>query len=73
MSATLTMVDVPTIVPIPKVLSHAAVEMDSSLQAMDWAAMVRGSIDTTWCWEKGNERGWGGVWRGRVWKEKGRG
>lgn len=73
MSATLTMVDVPTIAPIPKVLSHAAVEMDSSLQAMDWAAMVRGSIDTTWCWEKGNEKRVGWSLEGRVWKEKGRG
>ena len=40
MNATLTMVGVPRIVPTLKALSRAAVEVDSSLQAMDWTVMV---------------------------------
>ena len=40
MNAALTMVGVPRIVPTLKALSCAAVEVDSSLQAMDWTVMV---------------------------------
>ena len=40
MNATLTMVGVPRHVPTQLALSCAAVEVDSSLQAMDWTVMV---------------------------------
>ena len=40
MNAALTMVGVPRLVPTLKALSCAAVEVDSSLQAMDWTVMV---------------------------------
>ena len=40
MNATLTMVGVPRIVPTLKALSCAAVEVDTSLQTMDWTVMV---------------------------------
>ena len=40
MNATLTMVGVPRLVPTLKALSCAAVEVDTSLQAMDWTVMV---------------------------------
>ena len=39
-NATLTMVGVPRLVPTLLALSCAAVEVDSNLQAMDWAVMV---------------------------------
>ena len=39
-NAPLTMVGVPRIVPTLKALLCAAVEVDSSLQAMDWTVMV---------------------------------
>ena len=40
MNATPTMVGVPRLVPTLKALSCAAVEVDTSLQAMDWTVMV---------------------------------
>jgi len=40
LNATLTMVGVPRLVTTPLALSCAAVEVDSSLQAMDWTVMV---------------------------------
>ena len=40
MNATLTMVGVPRLVTTPLALLCAAVEVDSSLQAMDWTVMV---------------------------------
>jgi len=35
------MVGVPRLVPTPTALSRAAVEVGTSLQAMDWTVMVR--------------------------------
>ena len=40
LNATLTMVGVPRFVSAPLALLCAAVEVDSSLQAMDWTVMV---------------------------------
>jgi len=40
MNAALTMVGVPRLVPTLKALSCAAVEVDTSLQAMDWTVMI---------------------------------
>jgi len=40
MNAPLTMAGVPRTVPTLKALSCAAVEVDSSLQAMDWTVMI---------------------------------
>jgi len=54
MNVTLTMVGVPRLVATLKALSCAAVEVDSSLQAMDWTVMV---WHCYWVFERVEEEG----------------
>jgi len=63
MNATLTMVGVSRLVPTLKALSCAAVEVDTSLQAMDWTVMV---WHCYWVfvfeWVEGERKGRPGEW-----------